>query len=115
MFAPRLLSAHNPSPMTGSGNNTYLLAGENGSAALIDAGIGESRHLDDLTAALGDSRTRLDRVLVTHGHRDHVDGVSEIARAHPAARFCKCLLPGDRPFGLDWERLEDGDEVVAGD
>ena len=37
MFAPLLLSAHNPGPMTGSGNNTYLLAGANGSAALVDA------------------------------------------------------------------------------
>src|SRR5437867_4232774 len=115
MFAPRPLNAHNPGPMTGSGNNTYLLAGESGSAALIDAGVGESRHLDDLAAALRDSSARLDHVLVTHGHRDHVDGAPEIARAHPAARFCKYPLAGEHRYRLDWEPLQDGDQIVAGD
>ena len=30
MFDPILLPAHNPGPMTGSGNNTYLLVGDAG-------------------------------------------------------------------------------------
>jgi len=48
---PILLFAHNPSPMTGLGNNTYLVA-DAGVAALIDAGVGEARHLADLDAEL---------------------------------------------------------------
>ncbi len=35
-------AAHNPGPMTGSGNGTYLLAGRDATATLIDAGIRES-------------------------------------------------------------------------
>ena len=48
MFNPIRLDAHNPSPMTGDGNHTYLLIEENASAVLIDAGIGERRHLEEL-------------------------------------------------------------------
>src|SRR6266852_4603425 len=52
-FEPLLLTAHNPSPMTGSGNNTYLLVGDRGPATLIDAGVGEPQHLADLASAPG--------------------------------------------------------------
>ena len=41
--------------MTGPGNNTYLLVGWPASAALIDAGVGEPRHLADLDAELIDA------------------------------------------------------------
>lgn len=109
-----LLPAHNPGPMTGSGNNTYLLIGRNGSATLIDSGVGEPRHLAELTAALGGGR--LDAVLVTHGHRDHAAGAPAIAAAHPAASFSKLPWPDeDAQYGVPWRPLDDGDVVPAGD
>lgn len=111
---PILLPAHNPGPMTGSGNNTYLLAGRGGSATLIDAGVGEPRHLADLASALGAGR--LDAVLVTHGHHDHAAGAPAIAAAHPAASFSKHPWPGeDAQYDVPWRSLGDGDEVRAGD
>jgi len=115
MFFPLLLTAHNPSPMTGAGNNTYLLAARDGSAALVDAGVGEPAHLADLAAALDASRARLDLVLVTHGHRDHAAGASAIARAHPSAAFAKLPWPEeDAQYGVAWSPLVDGDIVRAG-
>jgi len=45
--------------MTGRGNNTYLLAAENGSAALVDAGTGEPQHLAELDGALGSAHAQL--------------------------------------------------------
>ena len=113
-FEPVLLPAHNPGPMTGSGNNTYLLTGRSGSATLIDAGVGEPRHLSDLGTALGSAR--LDAVLVTHGHRDHAAGAPAIAAAHPAASFSKMPWPDeDEQYPVPWRSIGDGDRLPAGD
>jgi len=102
--------------MTGSGNNTYLIAGENGSAALIDAGVGESQHLADLDAELAARRARLDRVLVTHGHRDHAGGAPALAAAYPDALFIKRPWDGeDDRYPVPWRSATDGDRLPAGD
>jgi len=111
---PILLPAHNPGPMTGSGNNTYLIAGRHGSATLIDAGVGEPRHLAALASALGTGR--LEAVLVTHGHRDHAAGAPAIAAAHPAAAFRKRPWPDeDAQYAVPWRALEEGDIIDVGD
>lgn len=112
-FEPILLIAHNPGPMTGSGNNTYLMIGRGGSATLIDAGVGEPQHLSDLETALGTAR--LDDVLVTHGHRDHAAGAPAIAARHPAS-FSKLPWPEeDAQHGVPWRSIGDGDRLPAGD
>jgi glyoxylase-like metal-dependent hydrolase (beta-lactamase superfamily II) len=116
MFAPRLISAHNPGPMTGGGNNTYLLVGGNRSAALIDAGVGEPQHLTDIHEALIAAGAALDQVLVTHGHRDHVGGAPFLVTAYPTAMFSKYPWPGEEAESLvNWRPLYDGDLVMAGD
>jgi glyoxylase-like metal-dependent hydrolase (beta-lactamase superfamily II) len=115
MFAPILLRAHNPGPMTGAGNNTYLLIGDDGSAGLIDAGVGESAHLQELASALDARRAQLETVLVTHGHPDHAGGASALARAHPSAMFVKWPWPDEDPqYGVEWRSLADGQVIVAG-
>jgi glyoxylase-like metal-dependent hydrolase (beta-lactamase superfamily II) len=116
VFSPILLRAHNPGPMTGSGNNTYLIASTKGSAALIDAGVGEPRHLADLDAELRAREARLDHVLVTHGHRDHASGAPGLARAYPEAIFIKRPWSGeDAQYAVPWRTASDGDLLPAGD
>jgi glyoxylase-like metal-dependent hydrolase (beta-lactamase superfamily II) len=114
-FAPVVLDACNPGPMTGAGNHTYLLA-SNGAAVLVDAGVGQPDHLSALERALSDSHASLGTVLVTHGHRDHVSGVPAIWNRHPKTIFAKYLWPDDgRPdAGISWQPLVDGDEISVG-
>lgn len=112
MFNPILLTAHNPSPMTGAGNNTYLLIAGGGSATMIDAGVGEARHLADLKSALEAQRARLDSILITHGHRDHASGAPSIARAHPGAIFHKRPWPReDAQYAVEWRAI-DGEPTI---
>lgn len=115
MFEPLRISAFNPGPMTGIGNNTYLVAIEAGPAVLVDAGTGVAGHLDQLANALGTRGARLSDVLVTHGHADHASGARSIAAEHPGVSFRKQPWPGqDEQFGVEWQALEEGDVVDLG-
>jgi glyoxylase-like metal-dependent hydrolase (beta-lactamase superfamily II) len=100
--------------MTGSGNSTYLVA-DSGRAVLIDAGVGDPRHLAELDTALRDAGAHLERVLVTHGHRDHAGGAGAIANTYPAATIGKRPWPAeDHQYPVAWTRLDEGDEVTVG-
>jgi hydroxyacylglutathione hydrolase len=115
VFNPILLEAHNPSPMTGRGNNTYLIAGGDGTATLIDAGVGQPQHLAEIDQQLAGHRARLERVLVTHGHADHASGAPALAVAHPEATFAKYAWPEeDARYGVNWQPLADGNTIAIG-
>ncbi len=116
MFNPILLEANNPSPMTGRGNNTYLIIGSDVPALLIDAGIGETRHVNAIANELAASGSRLDQVLVTHIHPDHASGAPAIRSAHARARFRKYSWPDeDSRYAVSWVHVQDGDTVSCGD
>ena len=101
------LHADNPGHMTGGGNWTYLIDGA--APVLIDAGVGQPRHLDALFAHAPHGPAM---VLVTHAHPDHASGAPAIAARAPRARFAKVPWPGrDEAIGVAWEVLADGQEV----
>jgi glyoxylase-like metal-dependent hydrolase (beta-lactamase superfamily II) len=106
--------AHNPGPMTGAGNHTYLIPGRR--TVLIDAGTGDPRHLDAVAGELASRGLGLDAVLVTHAHGDHASGVEAIAARWPGAAFFKYPWPGrDEKYPARWQPLADGDRLPAGD
>jgi glyoxylase-like metal-dependent hydrolase (beta-lactamase superfamily II) len=111
---PILLEAYNPGPMTGRGNNTYLLIGESGEATLVDAGVGNERHLSSIDEALGARSAHLTQVLATHGHSDHVAGASSLAHRHPQAVFAKFPWPDQDKREVPWQPLAGGDRIDVG-
>jgi len=92
--------------MTGEGNNTWLIDGDE--PTLIDAGVGDPAHVDALAQVLGE-RT-LARVVVTHGHADHISGVPALRARWPKIETAKWILPGE----TGWRALDDGARVQAG-
>ena len=109
---PVPLHAHNPGPIQGSGNWTWLLQGA--VPTLIDAGTGEAAHLDSLAQALPDAT--LSQVLVTHGHADHASGAPAIAARFAGVEFRKVAWPGrDDQWPVRWKPIADGEELRSGD
>jgi len=72
------LVANNPGPFTFKGTNTYLV-GRGDDLALIDPGPEDIAHRDAILAAVG--RRRVSHILITHTHRDHVDGLPALVAA----------------------------------
>jgi glyoxylase-like metal-dependent hydrolase (beta-lactamase superfamily II) len=114
MLQPLRIRAFNPGPMTGQGNNTYLLSGAKGGATLIDAGIGAPRHLAEIESHLVPRGVALELVLVTHADHDHAAGVASLAARHPGVRFAKFPWPGeDEKYPVVWRPLTDDERIEA--
>jgi glyoxylase-like metal-dependent hydrolase (beta-lactamase superfamily II) len=111
-MTPVPIHAFNPGPMTGDGNWTWLIPGR--IPTLIDAGTGDSRHLDAVEAALAGAS--LAHVLVTHGHVDHASGAVAIARRFQGVKFFKMpWAERDSRWPVSWQSIDDDDIVEAGD
>ena len=112
MKEPVPIHAFNPGPITGDGNWTWLIAGR--VTTLIDAGAGDSRHLDAVEQALAGGT--LAQVLVTHAHVDHASGAPALAERFGSPSFRKMPWPArDATWPVAWLPLADGDLVHAGD
>lgn len=64
-----LIRANNPGYMTLEGTNTWVFA----DGTVIDPGPDDEDHLQAIMNA-----TQVRRILVTHGHPDHIDGVQTL-------------------------------------
>src|SRR5262245_5390284 len=109
------ITGTNAGPMTGRGTNAYLIPGAR--PTLIDAPEASDEFVERVASALDAAQpgARLSQVLVTHFHRDHVDGVDTLAKRWPDATFAKFPHAADASHAVTWTPLADGQTIAAGD
>ena len=99
----RRLLAPNPSPMTLSGTNSYLVG--RGEVVVVDPGPDLPEHVDALVAAAA-TLGRLAYSVVTHHHADHLPAAARLRERVGSPIVGHPDLPGvDRPC-VDGEILE---------
>jgi glyoxylase-like metal-dependent hydrolase (beta-lactamase superfamily II) len=103
----RRIVARNPSPMTYHGTNTYIVD-RGGERIVIDPGPDDDAHVRAVLASLAG---RLDRILLTHTHQDHVGAVPALmaATGAPVHAFRISARPGFTPDVA----LDDGETVAS--
>lgn len=108
------LLAPNPSPLTLSGTNTYLIRGARG-CLVIDPGPEIEAHLvavADAARAQGGVRA----ILITHGHPDHVAGAARLRElcGAPVVAWSREGAPVADETLADSGRVALGDRAVRG-
>jgi len=93
----------NPSRFTLQGTNTYLV-GTGPKRILIDTGEGKPVWAEALRDVLWDEKIEVERVLLTHWHHDHIDGVPDLRSIAPQA-----IIHKNQPKE-NWEDVQDGQE-----
>jgi glyoxylase-like metal-dependent hydrolase (beta-lactamase superfamily II) len=88
-----LLRAPNPGPMTLDGTNTWVLPEHR---VVIDPGPADEGHLTAIA-----THARIDTILLTHGHADHVEGAARLSE----------MLGGAPVVGLDPEHCVEADPL----
>ncbi len=105
-----LVRAPNPSAMTLSGTNSYLIDCGNGQAICIDPGPAIERHVQALLDRAAAMDCRIALICLTHTHPDHAPAALILAQrtGAPIAAHAETEFPHDRD-------LHDGDVLRMGD
>jgi len=101
----------NPGPFTGPGTNSYLI-GTGRERLLLDPGQGVPGYLPVLERALELASCRIQAIVLTHGHPDHIGGVPSVLERHGALEVSKRPWPGvDERHDVRLSPIDDGSVV----
>lgn len=101
--------ARNPGPITGPGTNSYLI-GTGSERILLDPGEGKEEYLPVLERAMEQAGCeRIQEIVVTHAHHDHMGGVASVLERFGRLAVSKKPWPGtDESFGVELDPIDDG-------
>ncbi len=99
--------AANPGPMTYHGTNTYLIETDDG-LVVLDPGPDDAAHVDAILRGTGG---KVDLILISHTHHDHVEAAPALqaATGAPTAGFRDSALESFTPD----VPLADGDAIAG--
>ena len=98
----------NPGMMTGPGTNTYLVG--RARPILIDTGAGEADYPALFQSYLRERGWRRpERIILTHRHRDHLGGVTQLRELFPGVPVLEDDLPRLGPARGRGDAAERGD------
>ena len=101
----------NPSAFTGPGTNTYLV-GTGRDRILLDTGQGLPEYLPVLDEALELCGCRIEQVVLTHGHVDHIGGVPALLERHGPLRVSKRTHTGmDAEWSFEITAIDHGSRI----
>jgi ribonuclease/clavin/mitogillin len=101
----------NPGPFTGPGTNTYLI-GTGSERLLLDPGQGVPGYLPVLEQALERASCRIQAIVLTHGHPDHIGGVPSVLARYGPLEVSKRPWPGvDERHDIRLSPIDDGSVV----
>lgn len=115
--------ANNPGPFTFRGTNTYLVG--TAELAVIDPGPDDPAHIEAIIRAA--NGRPISHILMTHAHRDHIDGAHRLKAATGAPTYAYgrrgASAPDIGPAGKRYvndeyvadHQLADGDRVMGDD
>lgn len=105
----RRIRADNPSPMTLSGTNTYVLtSSDDRSALLIDPGPELAEHKANILAEVGERK--LAAIILTHQHADHSEMLGSVETWAPGVPVYAVL----ERFSVGVPPVEDGAVIEFG-
>lgn len=109
-----LVRAPNPSAMTLTGTNSYLIDCGQGEAICIDPGPAVERHVNGLIERASQMRCRITLICLTHTHPDHAPAAPllQSRTGAPIAASARTEFPHDRSLA-DGERVEIGTAALA--
>src|SRR6266566_4351609 len=105
-----IILAPNPSIMSGPGTNTIVLGSGVEGATVIDPAVDDAAYLDAIVEE-GTKRGGIHRILITHGHPDHIGGAVALKQqlGVPVYAFSREGVPEAD------EEIADGTAFPAGD
>lgn len=108
-----IILAPNPSLMTGPGTNTIVLGGGVEGATVIDPAVDDTAYLDAIVHE-GAERGGIRRILITHGHPDHIGGAVALSKrlGMPIYAFSRQGMSGADEEVADGTTFPAGDDIL---